>query len=263
MFNIDIAIIELVKKWNGWGLALFTLLTCLIAGLCSSLIGIEREMKGQAAGLRTHVLVGVGSCMLMIISVFGIEACIRYSNLNSDGSGFYNINLDVSRIASGILSGIGFMGAGAIVKNGLSIRGLTTAATLWLVAAIGMACGCGFIIEALIVTVVAMLFLLGLEKVEKLLDKGSPKVSMVVAPNIPILHEIRNQAEKYRLVIKNIITETSKGADGRDQVGITIFFAYQADHATIADFVESFSAYPYVYKIVNHADSKNKKQPNE
>ena len=108
-----------------------------------------------------------------------------------------------------------------------------------------------------------MLFLLGLEKVEKLLDKGSPKVSMVVAPNIPILHEIRNQAEKYRLVIKNIITETSKVADGRDQVGITIFFAYQADHATIADFVESFSAYPYVYKIVNHADSKNKKQPNE
>ncbi len=260
MFNIDIAIIELVKKWNGWGLALFTLLTCLIAGLCSSLIGIEREMKGQAAGLRTHVIVSITCSLLMVISVFGIQLAVVKSGSFNDG---FNLNLDVSRVASSIVAGMGFMGAGAIVKNGLSIRGLTTAATLWLVAAIGMACGCGFIVEAILVTLMAIGFLLGLSKVEKLLDKGSPQVHLVVAPNIPILHEIRSQADKYRLIIKNIVTENEKASDGKEQVEITVFFAFHSDEAMIADFVESFASYPYVYKIRNGSDKKHKKTQND
>lgn len=255
MFNIDKAFIELVNKWNGWGLVLFTVLACLISGVCSSLIGIEREMKGQAAGLRTHVIVAITCCLLMVVSIFGIQIAVLYSKSTSDG---FNLNLDVSRVASAIVSGIGFMGAGAIVKNGLTIRGLTTAATLWLVASIGMACGCGFIVEAILVTLIAMGFLLGLSKIEKLLDKGSPQVHLVVAPNIPILHEIRSQADKYRLIVKNIVTENSKGSDGKEQVEITVFFAFHSDEAVISDFVESFASYPYVYKIINSSDKKHK-----
>ncbi len=260
MFNIDEAIISLVNQGNGWGLALFTFLTCLIAGICSSLIGIEREMKGQAAGLRTHVIVAVTCSLLMVVSVFGIQVAVKASHSTNQN---YQLNLDVSRVASAIVSGIGFMGAGAIVKNGLSIRGLTTAATLWLVAAIGMACGCGFIVEAILVTLLGMAFLLGLTKIEKLLDKGSPQVHLVVAPNIPILHEIRSQADKYRLIVKNIVTENSKASDGKEQVEITVFFAFHSDEAVIADFVESFASYPYVYKIVNGSDKKHKKAQND
>ncbi len=260
MFNIDEAIISMVSKWNGWGLALFTVLTCLIAGLCSSLIGIEREMKGQAAGLRTHVIVSITCSMLMVVSVFGIQLAVKASGSKSDD---FNLNLDVSRVASSIVSGMGFMGAGAIVKNGISIRGLTTAATLWLVAAIGMACGCGFIVEAILVTLIAMAFLLGLTKVEKSLDKSSPQVHLVVAPNIPILHEIRSQADKYHLIVKNIITENGKGSDGKEQVEITVFFAFHSDEAVISDFLESFASYPYVYKAVNNTERKRKKAQNE
>ena len=254
MFHLDGSIIELVNKWEGYGLALFTVITVLITGVLSAVIGIEREMKGQAAGLRTHVL--VGCCLLMVISVYGIQAAVQVSEVGAQG---LNLNLDISRVASGILSGIGFMGAGAIVKNGLSIRGLTTASTLWIVAALGMACGCGFILEAICVTILALLFLLGLEKVERLLDKRSPKIHLVVAPNIPILHEIRSQAEKYRLIIKHIVTEQSKSSEGRDQVEITVGFAYHSDEATIADFVETFQAYPYVFKISSSFEKRKKR----
>ena len=72
MFSIDKSFIELVNRFNGWGLALYTLIAILFTGLLCTLVGIEREMKGQAAGLRTHVLVGVVPCMLMLISVFGM-----------------------------------------------------------------------------------------------------------------------------------------------------------------------------------------------
>ena len=106
-------------------------------------------------------------------------------------------------------------------------------------------------------------FLLGLSKVEKLLDKGSPQVHLVVAPNIPILHEIRSQADKYRLIIKNIVTENGKASDGKEQVEITVFFAFHSDEAMIADFVESFASYPYVYKIRNGSDKKHKKTQND
>lgn len=255
MFNIDKSILSLITKWDGWGLALFTLIAILITGFLSSLIGIEREIKGQAAGLRTHVIVSIGCCILMVISVFAMQLSLKGSSSNSEGN--YNLSLDVSRIAAGILSGIGFMGAGAIVKQGLSIRGLTTAATLWLVSAIGMAVGCGFVVEAVIVTIVSLLLLNGLSHVERLIDKAAPQVYLSVAPNIPILHEIRLNADKYRLVIKNIVTENGKGPDGRNQVDIIVFFAYNSDAACISDFIDSFSSYPYVYKVF---DSREKHQ---
>lgn len=258
MVSIDESILSLITKWNGYGLALYTVITILMTGILSSTIGLERELKGQAAGLRTHVIVSIGCCLLMVLSIFGMQVALKGSQ--SDSQGAYNINLDVSRIAAGILSGIGFMGAGAIVKNGLSIRGLTTASTLWLVSAIGMACGCGFIFEAFLVTVIALFFLIGFSKVEKLLDKGSPQVHLVVAPNVPILHEVRNQAEKYRLIVKNIVTENTKGENGRDQVDVVIYFAFHSPEAVIENYVESFASYPYIYKAEIKRDKKHRKE---
>jgi len=131
--------------------------------LCSlilaSLIGLEREKKRQAAGLRTHVLVSVGSSLIMLISLYIFEL---YKNIAT---------LDPARIAAGVITGIGFLGAGAIIRAGNSVRGLTTAATIWVASGIGLACGCGFFYAAMFVTLVSLIVLLFLRKLEEYLVK--------------------------------------------------------------------------------------------
>lgn len=259
MNGVDRAILSLINKWDGYGLLLYTVIAVLISGILSSFIGLEREMKGQAAGLRTHVLVSIGCTFLMIISVFITSLALSESIIDTKNGGF-NLNLDVSRIAAGILSGIGFMGAGSIIKNGLNIKGLTTAATLWLVSAIGMACGIGFILEAVIVAMISFGFLVGLHKVERLLDKRAPHITLEVAKNFPVIHEIRQQADKYRLVIKDIKTHAYISEDSSERVLVTIYFAFQTIETDILDFIDSLSNYPYVYKIINNTPKKKKRK---
>jgi putative Mg2+ transporter-C (MgtC) family protein len=100
-----------------------------IAAGFGAVIGIERELREQAAGLRTHILVCVGSCLFTIVGAVGFAG--------PSGS------IDPSRVAAQIVTGVGFLGAGAILREGVSVRGLTTAASLWVVAAVGMAVGIG------------------------------------------------------------------------------------------------------------------------
>lgn len=113
-----------------------------LALILGTLIGIERERGERAAGLRTHALVALGSCLIMIVSAFGF----------ADILGTQNVILDPSRIAAQVISGIGFLGAGTILLRKEIIKGLTTAASIWVVAAIGLACGAGLLVEALITT---------------------------------------------------------------------------------------------------------------
>lgn len=108
----------------------------------SSLIGLEREWRQKSAGLRTHTLVGVGAALFIIISKYG------FSDVLSPG----RVILDPSRVAAGVVSGIGFIGGGLIFVRGDAVRGLTTAAIVWMTAAIGMACGAGLLLLALVVT---------------------------------------------------------------------------------------------------------------
>jgi putative Mg2+ transporter-C (MgtC) family protein len=114
-----------------------------LAFLLSSLIGLEREWHQKAAGLRTHTLVGVGAALFMVISKYGFSDVLR------PGS----VILDPSRVAAGVVSGIGFIGGGLIFVRGDIVRGLTTAAIVWMTAAIGMACGAGLLVIATVVTV--------------------------------------------------------------------------------------------------------------
>jgi putative Mg2+ transporter-C (MgtC) family protein len=122
----------------------------LAAGLGGA-IGIERELREREAGLRTHMLVSVGAALFTLVSAF---AWTDWQFSNASG-----IVFDPTRIAAQIVTGIGFLGAGAIIRQGLSVRGLTTAATLWVVAAIGMATGAGFYSAAVITTVLVLLSL--------------------------------------------------------------------------------------------------------
>ncbi len=127
------------------------LLRLSLAAALGGAIGMERELRERQAGLRTHLVVCLGSALFTLVSAYGFREFLV--------SGGSLVRTDPTRIAAQIVSGIGFLGAGAIIRQGLSVRGLTTAATLWLVAAIGMATGAGYYSAALFTTVGALLTL--------------------------------------------------------------------------------------------------------
>jgi putative Mg2+ transporter-C (MgtC) family protein len=126
-----------------------------LAFAAGSVIGLERSSRRQVAGLRTHILIAVGAACLMLLSIWLPE------HLSGQNTG------DPGRIAAQVVTGMGFLGAGAIIRLGNNIRGLTTAASLWLVAAIGMTIGAGMYIAALTTVILALIALMLLNKVEK------------------------------------------------------------------------------------------------
>ncbi|CAO4132685.1 MgtC/SapB family protein [Methylorubrum extorquens] len=129
----------------------------VLAGAMGSVIGFERERLLWAAGLRTHMLVCVGACLFMIVSAFGF----------SDVLGQKNVALDPSRIAAQVVSGIGFLGAGTILLRGEVVKGLTTAASLWAVAAIGLAVGGGLYVAGIAATILVVGILAGVKPIEE------------------------------------------------------------------------------------------------
>jgi putative Mg2+ transporter-C (MgtC) family protein len=122
-----------------------------LAAVLGGAIGFERELRDREAGLRTHLLVCLGSALFTIVSAYGFREFLT--------SGDQVIRADPTRIAAQIVTGIGFLGAGAIIRQGLTVRGLTTAATLWVSAAIGIAAGAGYYSGAIIGTVVTIVAL--------------------------------------------------------------------------------------------------------
>ena len=120
-----------------------------LAAVLGGVIGWERERDNHPAGFRTHILVCLGSALIMLVSAYGFQEF-----MNQD-----NVRFDPSRVGAQVVSGIGFLGAGAIVRQGLSVNGLTTAATLWVVAGIGLAVGSGFIFGAILTTVLVFISL--------------------------------------------------------------------------------------------------------
>ena len=125
-------------------------------------IGLEREIRGKAAGLRTNVLICLGAAVFTIISK-------EMSAGQSDS---------ITRIAAGVVTGIGFLGAGAIIRDRGGVHGLTTAATIWIVASIGMACGAGLRSLAVISTFIVIVVLIGLGELEKPLGRYRKKVNL-------------------------------------------------------------------------------------
>jgi putative Mg2+ transporter-C (MgtC) family protein len=126
-----------------------------LAALLGGVVGLERELTDKAAGLRTYISVCLGAALFGIVSAYGFEAFEARRATT-------NFQVDVTRIASTIVTGVGFLGGGAILKHGASIRGLTTAASIWVVAAIGLAVGVGSYFVSLVTTAVLLLSLWGL-----------------------------------------------------------------------------------------------------
>jgi len=149
--------------------ALRLLIACVFGGI----IGYERQSRRKSAGFRTHVLVCLGSCLIMIISL----------NIYYGVQGF--TNADPARLAAQVVSGIGFIGAGTIIKEGLTIRGLTTAASLWTVSGVGLAVGSGYFISAFITTLLAFITLTALTRLESRICGPTTLHLYIISVDIP------------------------------------------------------------------------------
>jgi putative Mg2+ transporter-C (MgtC) family protein len=134
-----------------------------LALLLGGLLGLERELRGQAAGLRTHLIVSLGACLFTLVGIFAGQTL--------PGSEPSGVQADITRIASQVVVGIGFLGGGAILRHGTSVHGLTTAANLWLTASVGLAAGMGFFLGGAVTVAFALLVLVGLRPVERFIGR--------------------------------------------------------------------------------------------
>lgn len=214
-------------------------LRLLISSVLGGLIGLEREVHGRPAGFRTHLLVSLGACLYVLssISIYRI-----YGNF----SGAVPVGVDPARIAAQVVTGIGFLGAGAIIREKASIRGLTTAACLWIAAAIGLACGVGMYLTAVSVTLLSLLSLLLLKKVEKILDRDSYSHVKIWCMDGP--------GQKTRL--ESILAGSNLSVVGigveKDVQSGEIFYEFEVKYsarAYAADLVETIASVDGVRKI--------------
>ena len=199
MTTIDQKIVEIIgnalnKDGWPWGNLLLSAIAVLLTVILTGLVGFEREKRGRSAGLRTHLLVGVGSCVIMIISIYGFPAV-------------FGEHRDVARLAAGVLTGVGFLGAGAIIHDHGSIKGLTTAGTIWLVMAIGLACGSFNFLLAFLVTFVVMIVLTAFRKIESRVTKNSPIFLLTVKKETPAMSIILQYAKDNKLIVSDVVTE--------------------------------------------------------
>jgi putative Mg2+ transporter-C (MgtC) family protein len=204
----------------------------LLAALLSGLVGIEREIKRHPAGFRTHLLVGMGACLMMLLSVFGFES---YLHSHTD-----LVRFDPSRMPSYVISGIGFLGAGTILVHGVTVKGLTTAASIWVVAGIGLVVGIGMYYEAVLTTVVVILSLFFLNNVEKIFIKTSEteRLNIVVRNKKVSLSKIVEVLEEQGTSVKQVSVENYPDADN------TLM-----KYTLLVQFPEK-DALPYIYDLL-------------
>lgn len=172
------------------------LLACVLGGL----IGMERERNRHPAGLRTHILVCVGATLVMLSNHFIFE---KFRGL---------ANIDPARLGAQVISGIGFLGAGTIIKEGLSIRGLTTAASLWTVACLGIAIGIGFYTGAIIATFFILIILMFFSRFEYLFYGKSSKTLILLKTvnNDGQINLIASKLNEFEMYYSNISVEAAE-----------------------------------------------------
>ncbi len=163
----------------------------VIFGFC---IGLERELTNKYAGLRTHILVCLGACVFTLISIYGFPTFAPGDNVIIDHATGVR---DTSRVAAQIVTGIGFIGAGTVLRNGPIVLGLTTAATLWIAASIGMACGAGMFDIAFAGTILSILTLVSIRVFERKVLPTSTKITRRVKINITCNNDYTQKIQKY------------------------------------------------------------------
>ena len=181
----------------------------LAALLLSFAIGLEREMTNKYAGLRTNILVCLGACLFTIISIYGFpEVSVTGDELGTR---------DTARVAAQVVTGIGFIGAGTVFRHGATVFGLTTAATLWVSAAVGMAGGAGMFTLAIAATVFSILILVSVRFFERNILISTAKNTRRLKMNISCLNENSNKIYDYIIENSKSLVEVSKKINKQDE----------------------------------------------
>lgn len=187
-----------------WGNAILCGIAIILSIFLCGMVGLEREKRGRSAGLRTHLLVGVGSCIIMILSIYGFPAIF-----SGDGV----MTRDVARLAAQVVTGVGFLGAGAIIHGNGGIKGLTTASTIWLVMAIGLACGSMNFFIAVGATAAVMIILISFRKAERLVTRNNPQFIMLAPSDVPVMTEILAVAKTHKCSVADVTTSIVKDGE--------------------------------------------------
>ncbi len=208
----------------GIGFDLTLIIRVLSALLLGFAIGLEREMTNKYAGLRTNILVCLGACIFTIISIYGFpEVSVTGDELGTR---------DTARVAAQVVTGIGFIGAGTVFRHGATVFGLTTAATLWVSAAIGMACGAGMYTLAIISTVFSIIVLVSIRLFEKNFLISSAKNTKRLKMSISCINEKSNAIYDYIIENSKYLVEISRKLSKQDEniTKIVVIFDFVGRH---------------------------------
>lgn len=227
MITFDQKLAELImEKLNGdwpWGNLLLCVIALVLTVVLVGAVGIEREWRGRSAGLRTHLLVGVGSAIVMIISIYGFPA-------------IFGEHRDVARLAAQIITGVGFLGAGAIIHRNSGIRGLTTAGTIWVAMAIGIACGSFNFILAVVGTLIILLVLTVFKKIEVKIGKKNPTIVLVARADGPILDAILTVSKEFNCEVHGVSIVDVEGSNPR-AVEITFQAVFAGEEGRLMEYI--------------------------
>lgn len=176
---------------------LLLIILCIVLSACAcGAIGMEREKNGHPAGLRTHLLIGLGSSLIMILSLYAV----------SESLPGFNGTRDPMRLAAAGVTGIGFLGAGSIIKDGINVKGLTSAASIWMTMAVGMAFGAGYLVVGTVFTILSLAVLVWLGKLEVKSSETRGTILVVSEVDKPVLGIINKVTSKNNVAISNLDT---------------------------------------------------------
>jgi putative Mg2+ transporter-C (MgtC) family protein len=200
-------------------------LRLLVAFLAGMLIGIEREAHSQPAGMRTHILITIGSTLAMLLSIYIPQSFPDFQNG------------DPGRIAAQVVSGIGFLGAGAILRFGINVRGLTTAASVWAMAMIGLAIGAGMYMISLISLVIILFSLSIMDTFEKRLFRNRifKRIEITLRKKTYEISKLENILKELRIRIHSVDISKHTG-DTNDRI---VFYVYILEKMDIANLTET------------------------
>lgn len=188
----------------------YLLLRMVLAGVCGVVIGYERSRRQKDAGIRTHMIVALGAALAMIVSKYGFFDLLQFEGLRADAS----------RIASNVITGVGFLGAGVIFVKDVSIKGLTTAAGIWTTASVGLAVGAGMYTVALGATVLMVLFQLVFHKFFTRLENTVNEFTVTLSDSLNAVKDFRAMLEENKILVEKC--KMSRNDDSTITLDITI-----------------------------------------
>ncbi len=188
----------------------YLLVRMILAGFCGVLIGFERSRRQKDAGIRTHMIVALGAALAMIVSKYGFFDLLQYEGLRADAS----------RIASNVITGVGFLGAGVIFVRDVSIKGLTTAAGIWTTASVGLAVGAGMYTVAIGATLLMVLFQLVFHKFFSRLENTVNEFTVIISDSLNAVKDFRAMLEKNKILVEKC--KMSRNPDSTITLDITI-----------------------------------------